>query len=506
MIAAITGHQPSTASQQYQVIRQNIWIKTVTLVLVEAGIVFSFVTLGLYLRFPDHFSSIFFEQRGIYKIALPMGVSQIIFYLFDLYDVAKPRLRRELLTDLFQAVGVVLMVLGAIFFLRPTLLLGYLQETEGSLLVRYGNGVPVIALISALILMTFWRLGIHWVMRNPMLGDRLLIVGTDKLAVEVAHEAMLRRDLGYKVAGYISEDPKLVGTSIISHGNSPDFGQTSFSREVLGAVDDLNRIVETEKIDRVVVALQDRRGHMPVDQLLKIRLQGQAAIEEGTALYEKLTGKISVEMLRPSWIIFSGGGKRSTVWGIIRRLFNLLMAAIGVVFSLPLAVFAAIAIKLDSPGPIFYTQERVGKNGRTFKIIKFRSMRQDAEKGGVAQWATERDPRITRIGNFLRKTRIDEIPQFINILRGDMSFVGPRAERPVFVEQLSEQIPFFAQRHLVEPGLTGWAQVNYGYGASVEDSMQKLQYDLYYIKNVSLLFDIWIMFKTIKVVMFGYGR
>ena len=182
------------------------------------------------------------------------------------------------------------------------------------------------------------------------------------------------------------------------------------------------------------------------------------------------------------------------------------MSLIALVLSLPLAIFAAIAIKLDSPGPIFYTQERVGKNGRTFKIIKFRSMRQDAEKGGVAQWAAERDPRITRIGNFLRKTRIDEIPQFINILRGDMSFVGPRAERPVFVEQLTEQIPFYSQRHLVEPGLTGWAQVNYGYGASVEDSMQKLQYDLYYIKNVSLLFDIWIMFKTIKVVLFGYGR
>lgn len=505
MTGVNTGHQPSTTSHQYQVIRRNIWFKTLTLILVEAGIVFSFVLLGLYIRFPDHFNSILFDQRGIYKIALPMAVSQIIFYLFDLYDIAKPRLRRELLTDLFQAAGTVLTVLGGIFALRPTLLLGYLQEADGNVQVRYGNGIPVVALILALLLMICWRLGIHWLMRNPLLGDRLLIIGTDKLATEVAHEAMLRRDLGYKVAGYISEDHKLVGTSLVSQSISPDFGNTTFSRDVLGTVGDLNRIVEEEKIDRVVVALQDRRGHMPVDQLLKIRLQGQAAIEEGTALYEKLTGKISVEMLRPSWIIFSAGGKRGTLSGFIRRLFNLVMATVGILLSLPLAIFAAIAIKLDSPGPVFYTQERVGKNGRTFKIIKFRSMRQDAEKGG-AQWATERDPRITRIGNFLRKTRIDEIPQFINILRGDMSFVGPRAERPIFVAQLSEQIPFFDQRHLVEPGLTGWAQVNYGYGASVEDSMQKLQYDLYYIKNVSLLFDIWIMFKTIKVVMFGYGR
>ncbi|MBS1787944.1 MAG: TIGR03013 family PEP-CTERM/XrtA system glycosyltransferase [Acidobacteria bacterium] len=486
-------------------IRQNILLKTLTLVLVEAGIVFSFVTLGLYLRFPNHFNSIFFEQRGFYKIALPMAVCQLTFYLFDLYDVSKPRLRRELLTNLFQAAGSVLVIWSVIFALRPTLLLGYLQETDGNEYVRYGNGIPVVALGLALTLMIVWRLGIHWVMRNPYLGDRILIVGTDKLALEVAHEAMLRRDLGYKIAGYVSEDPKLIGASLTSKSYSLDFGHTTFSREVLGAISDLNRIVEKEKIDRVVVALQDRRGHMPVDQLLKIRLQGQAAIEEGTALYEKLTGKISVEMLRPSWIIFSGGGKRSTFLGIIRRLFNLFTAIIGIVLSLPLAIFAAIAIKLDSPGPIFYVQERVGKNGRIFKIVKFRSMRQDAEKDG-AKWAAKSDPRITRVGNFLRKTRIDEIPQFLNILRGEMSFVGPRAERPVFVEQLSEQIPFYSQRHLVEPGLTGWAQVNYGYGASVEDSIQKLQYDLYYIKNVSLLFDIWIMFKTIKVVLFGYGR
>lgn len=487
-------------------IRQNIWFKTLTLVLVEAGIVFSVVTLGLYFRFPEHFNSILFGQRGIYKIALPMAVSQLTFYLFDLYDVTKPRLRRELLTDLFQAAGTALVILGSIFILRPTLLLGYLQELEGDGPVRYGNGVPIIALILALALMIFWRLSIHWVMRHPFMGDLLLIVGTDKLALDVAHEAMLRRDLGYKVAGYISEDPNLIGTELVSHSAAPETEAMSFTRKVLGTMSELNQIVQQENIDRVVVALQDRRGHLPVNQLLEIRLQGQAAIEEGTALYEKLTGKISVEMLRPSWIIFSGGGKRGTMSGFIRRLFNIVTATIGIVLSLPLAIFAAIAIKLDSPGPIFYSQERVGKNGRTFNILKFRSMRQDAEKGGVAQWAAERDPRITRIGNFLRKTRIDEIPQFMNILRGDMSFVGPRAERPVFVEQLSEQIPFYSQRHLVEPGLTGWAQVNYGYGASVEDSIQKLQYDLYYIKNVSLLFDIWIMFKTIKVVLFGYGR
>ncbi len=473
--------------------RRGLWIKTVLLVAVEAGIIGAVVLLGLYLQFPQHYSDVLFGQRGIYKVALTTIICQFIFYLFDLYDVSKPRLRRELLSNLFQAAGVATLTLGVVVLLRPTLLLGYLQEVEGVGRVRYGSGVPIIAMVLALALMICWRLGIHWIMRHPKLGERILIVGADNLAVEVAREAMSRRDLGYKVVGFIAEDPKMVGKTLLNP-------------KVLGLVGDLSRLVEEQDVDRVVVALQDRRGHMPVDQLLKIRLEGRAAIEEGTALYERLTGKISVEMLRPSWIIFSGGAKRSAVWIVIRRLFNFALAFLATLLSLPIAIVTAIAIKLESPGPIFYTQERVGKNGRVFKIIKFRSMRQDAEKDGQPQWAQHRDPRITRIGAFIRKTRIDEIPQFINILRGEMSFVGPRAERPFFVEQLTREIPFYSQRHLVEPGLTGWAQVNYGYSASLEDAIQKLQYDLYYIKNVSLLFDIWIIFKTIRIVLFGYGR
>jgi len=473
--------------------RRGLWIKTALLVTVEAGIILTVVLLGLYLRFPQRYSLVLFEQRGVYKVAFTTVICQFIFYLFDLYDVSKPRLRRELLSNLFQAAGVTILALGVVVLLRPTLLLGYMQRIEGVGTVRYGNGVPVIAMVLALALMICWRLAIHWVMRHPKLGERVLIVGVDSLAVEVAREAMLRRDLGYKVVGFIAEDPKQVG-------------ETLLNPKVLGVVGDLSRIVEEQGVDRVVIALQDRRGHMPVDQLLKIRLEGRAAIEEGTALYERLTGKISVEMLRPSWIIFSGGAKRSAVWNVVRRVFNFALAFIATLLSLPIAVVTAIAIKLESPGPIFYSQERVGKNGRIFKIIKFRSMRQDAEKDGQPQWAQHRDPRITRVGAFIRKTRIDEIPQFINILRGEMSFVGPRAERLFFVERLSQQIQFYSQRHLVEPGLTGWAQVNYGYTSSMEDTIQKLQYDLYYIKNVSLLFDIWIIFKTIRIVLFGHGR
>src|SRR5581483_2730098 len=243
----------------------------------------------------------------------------------------------------------------------------------------------------------------------------------------------------------------------------------------------------------------------PVDQLLKLRLQGGAVIEEGTALYERVTGRISVEMLRPSWIIFSGGNKRSRIWLTVRRSLNVLAAVIGFVTSFPVWIVTAVIIKLESPGPIFYKQERVGKNGRTFTIYKFRSMRQDAELSGPV-WAAKEDDRTTRFGRFIRKVRIDELPQFINVIKGEMAFVGPRPERPFFVEQLNELIPFYSQRHLVEPGVTGWAQVKYEYGASVEDALQKLQYDLYYIKNASLFFDLWILLESFKIVLFGRGR
>ncbi len=471
---------------------RGVWLKTLLVFLVETAIIFSVVIIGIRFRFEERFDDILFVQRGVYKIALTTLVSQFIFYLFSLYDISKPRLRRELLTDLFQAVGTVIVIFGLIFTLRPTLLLGYLDPLEERA-TRYGNGVTLLSMLLALTLMICWRLMIHWVMRHPRLGERMLIVGTDRLAREVAKEAMLRLDLGYKVIGFVTESPDRPTNKLLDP-------------PVLGNVRDLLKMVDRHSIDRVVVALEDRRGHLPVDQLLKIRLEGRAVIEEGTSLYEKLTGKISVQMLRPSWLIFSGGGKRTTFWNSLRRLFNVVLALTGLLLAFPVMVLAALAIRLDSRGPVFYVQERVGRHGRLFHIIKFRSMRVDAEGDGQPQWAQTDDPRVTRIGRFMRKTRIDEIPQFINVLRGEMSFVGPRAERPFFVERLSEQIPYYEQRHLVEPGLTGWAQVNYGYGASVEDAVQKLQYDLYYIKNVSLLFDLWIILKSIRIVLFGYGR
>jgi exopolysaccharide biosynthesis polyprenyl glycosylphosphotransferase len=234
-------------------------------------------------------------------------------------------------------------------------------------------------------------------------------------------------------------------------------------------------------------------------------LAGDVAIEECTSFFERVTGKVHIDMLRPSWLIFAGRKRDTRLKNAIREVVHRGLALIGFIVSLPIAILTAVLIKLDSKGEIFYRQERVGKNGRIFKVIKFRSMKTDAEADGKPVWATTEDERVTRVGRVIRKIRVDEIPQFWNIIKGEMSFVGPRPERPHFVEQLAGEIPFYEHRHLVAPGLTGWAQIKYPYGASVEDARQKLQYDLYYIKNQSLALDLVIVFETVKTVLLSKG-
>jgi sugar transferase (PEP-CTERM system associated) len=250
--------------------------------------------------------------------------------------------------------------------------------------------------------------------------------------------------------------------------------------------------------------MSDRRGQFPTQELLKLGLSGDVTIEESASFYERLTGRVLLDLVRPSWLIFSSRGRRARINEIARATMHRGIALAGAILSFPIAIVTAVLIKLDSRGPVLYQQERVGKNGRPFRLMKFRSMRTDAEKDGPV-WAKTDDQRMTRVGRIIRKIRVDEIPQFWNILRGDMNFVGPRPERPHFVAQLAEEIPYYEQRHLIAPGLTGWAQINYPYGASIEDAKQKLQYDLYYMKNQSLALDATIMFETIKTILLGKG-
>jgi sugar transferase (PEP-CTERM system associated) len=267
----------------------------------------------------------------------------------------------------------------------------------------------------------------------------------------------------------------------------------------------LQGIAHDKAVHRVIVAMQDRRETMPIQELLELRLQGAVHIEEATSWLERMSGKIEIEQLYPSWIIFANGFRFSAVFRFVRRLLNLSVGFIGLLLAAPLIPFIVLAIKVDSAGPALYRQKRVGRRGKIFYCFKFRTMRADAEADSGPTWADDDDPRITKIGKFLRISRLDEIPQLWCVLKGDMAFVGPRPERPEFIERLGREIPYYGIRHLVSPGITGWAQIRYKYGNTVEDAKQKLQYDLFYIKNASIGLDVLIWFQTIKIVLLRRG-
>nr|WP_285886621.1 TIGR03013 family XrtA/PEP-CTERM system glycosyltransferase [Hydrogenophaga intermedia] len=267
----------------------------------------------------------------------------------------------------------------------------------------------------------------------------------------------------------------------------------------------LDLLAQREGVDEIVVALTDRRGGaMPMRELLDCKLRG-VRVSDVATYFEQNLGQIRIESASAGWLIFGEGFNQGFLRTLVKRVFDIVSALILLVLTLPLMLVTALLVKLESPGPVFYSQERVGLNGRIFKVVKFRSMRNDAEKDGVPRWATAGDSRVTRIGRILRKVRIDELPQLFCVLKGDMSMVGPRPERPYFVDQLVQDIPFYAVRHSVKPGVTGWAQVSYHYGASKEDTVEKLQYDLYYVKNHSLFLDVVVLFETIGVVLTGSG-
>jgi len=274
--------------------------------------------------------------------------------------------------------------------------------------------------------------------------------------------------------------------------------------QIIGDCSLIHKIVSEDKVDRIIVALEERRGRFPTEELLQCRMQG-ISVEEGIGFYEQLTGKLLIERAYPSFLIFSNGFIKTTYHHVLKSAMDLFLSFFGLIISLPIMALIALAIKLDSSGPVFYQQERVGRHGKTFRLLKFRSMREDAEKETGPVWTEEEDKRVTRVGKITRKLRLDEIPQMINILRGEMSFVGPRPERPYFVEHLTHEIPFYDKRHMVKPGITGWAQIEYPYGASKDDALEKLKYDLYYIKNMSLFLDLLILFRTIKTALFGNG-
>jgi len=415
-------------------------------------------------------------STAVWKGAVVSVLCMLCLYYNDLYDLTVVRTTREVFIRLLQSVGSALILIALLYILMPWLV------------VADGASLPAFAILLTGILA--WRLVFNHVTQLRSFGERVLIVGTDATAQTIARQIRAQDDFGYDIVGFIDDDECQLMQSI------GDW-------RVIGALDDIERVVARYAVDRLIVGMSDRRGRLPVRALLRSKLRG-IRVEDVNAVYERLTGKLLVEDLRPSWLIFSDDYCASHWTRRSKRAFDILLALVVLVVSSPFLVLTALAVWLESGSPILYRQERVGENGRLFTLNKFRSMRKDAEQG-TPVWARAEDERVTHVGRFIRKTRLDELPQLWNVLRGDMSFVGPRPERPFFVNQLADQVQFYEQRHAVKPGITGWAQVKYRYGASFEDSLEKLRYDLYYVKHLSIPFDLTILFDTVKVVLFAKG-
>jgi len=414
---------------------------------------------------------------NLWKIGLVTVICQLCLYYNDFYDLTIVHSNRELVVRLLQAGGAASIILAALYFVQPDLMIG--------------NGIFVSALFVFLIAILGWRLAFNHVTGSLKLEERVLFVGTGDTARKVARQILDQHDFAYRVIGFIDDDAGRVGERIVNPA-------------IVGTPADIDRLIAQHHIDRIVVGLSDRRGKLPVQELLRAKMAG-VRVEDATTTYERVTGKILIDDLRPSWLIFSEGFRVSRVTRLMKRTIDLTLAVAMAILAIPAMVATALAILLEDGAPVLYRQERVGENGRTFVLSKFRSMRKDAEQGGRPIWATDGDGRITKVGRIIRKTRLDELPQLWNVIRGDMSFVGPRPERPFFVAELTKEIPFYQQRLAVKPGLTGWAQVKYRYGSSLEDAMEKLRYDLYYIKHLSIIFDLTIVFDTVKVVLFRKG-
>lgn len=443
-------------------------VRTLVLLTCEAALVTASFVIATALLLGPRWSVSLSYEGGAYKIAAVVLLVLLCSYHFDLY--APPRLpsRSEIYFRIITVVGVLSIILSAAAFLFPQ--------------VQIGQNVFLFGLMILTLVLMVWRRAYEWLIACSLFREHVYVLGAGDRARQVVDTLRSRRDLGMEVVGW---------SRVMGHDS---LTSQDFAEMLLACRHD------ALPIDRIVVALQNRRGTMPLPELLDLRLSG-IKIEEVTSLLERVSGKIELDWLRPSTIIFGEGFgiKRSLL--IARRLASIVMAELSLLICLPALPLVALAVKLSSPGPILFKQQRVGQRGKTFTLFKFRTMRQDAEAATGAVWAQENDPRVTRVGRFLRKTRLDEIPQLWNVLKGDMGFVGPRPERPEFVQLLSEQIPYYNLRHAIRPGITGWAQVRYKYGATLEETKQKLEYDLYYIKHMSLSLDLWIVFETLKTIL-----
>lgn len=426
---------------------------------------------------------------GSSSIPAAMALTLLVLTSMDLAglsDVRRRYRRAELFLRLGLAFGVAYLLVAMLGYLLPAF--------------RLGRQSYLLSLTVAFPLVFLMRVVHDRLTASTHSHRKVLLIGTGHISEIIAKLATT--EAGYEILGCI-EGPT---TEYRGRANGAESHNGAASDlKIVGTVDDLAWAVKTMKPDVVVAAMEERRAILPIDTILACKLQG-VEVEDWPAFHEKLTTKLLVSHLRPSWLAFSDGFRRSRLDDVVKRMLDIVTSASGCLLSAPILAILAVLIKLDSPGPVFFRQERIGKNGRVFALVKLRTMRVGAEAATGPVWAKAGDTRVTRVGRLLRKSRLDEVPQLFNVLLGDMSLVGPRPERPAFVVQLQEQIPFYMYRHVLRPGITGWAQVCFRYGASLEDAREKLEYDLYYVKNRSVFLDLLILIQTLQTVLFGRGR
>jgi sugar transferase (PEP-CTERM system associated) len=423
-------------------------------------------------------------EQGLLKILMLSGAFIICMYYFDLYDSSILSNQREVLSRLVQVLGTMCIFLAIAYYLYPPL--------------ELGRGIILIGLFIVVIILVLLRGLFSALNRRPQFAERTMIFGDGPSASRLFRELESRPELGLCIVGRILvADNGSYELNCEHRSTTGAFGGTMTD-------DELPAAIGLQRVNRIIIALDDRRGRLPVELLLSMKSRG-VRIQDGTEYYEQVTGKIPIESLRLGTLLFSSGFRLSRFLVIYKRVASIVVSIVGLILSLPLLPLVALAIKLTSPGRLLYHQKRVGRNDTIFYCHKFRTMRADAEADTGPTWADDEDPRITSVGRFLRTTRLDEIPQLWNVLKGDMSLVGPRPERPEFIEWLKQEIPFYNLRHTVRPGITGWAQIRYKYGSSVEDAKEKLRYDLFYIKNMSPGLDALIFFETVKTILLGRG-
>jgi len=446
--------------------------KALSLIVLDAVVVAGATASAIWLRLGTPFSYSFSADGLRYPILFIIGVHMVVLYYHDLYDLRGSHSAKRMYVEVAQSVAVASATLFGCYYLLPEL--------------SVGRGIFLINMIILPQLLSGTRVLYLWAARQEALVQRVALLG----------EADEVKDVGERLEN--SPDYRLVGCILSGEADGLEGAPP-----VLGPLEELRDIVVKNDIDTLIVAMRERRGRLPLQDLLYLKLHG-VNVDNQANFVERVTGRVPVAGLPPSTLVFSDGFRKISVYQRIKFVPDVVLALFLLALASPFMLLAAAAVRLDSPGPVLFRQRRVGRAGEDFEILKFRTMRLDAEAGG-AQFATHGDPRVTRVGRFLRRSRLDELPQLINVLKGEMAFVGPRPERPEFVADLQEKIPYYYLRTVVRPGITGWAQIRYPYGETLKQHREKLEHDLYYIKNISLTLDALITFDTVRVVLLGRG-